>query len=119
MTSTSSLLLTNIKGIWLPVSSSVQPIKGLKMSQSNLLENAFIWIENGKIASLGLMADLETAVPDAVKNSDSIDCAGRYVLPSWVDAHTHLVFAAWRENEMEMRNAVRPIWKLLPVVVES
>lgn len=75
------------------------------MSQSNLLENAFIWIENGKISSLGLMADLEIAVPEAVKNSDSIDCSGRYVLPSWVDAHTHLVFAAWRENEMEMRNA--------------
>ena len=33
----------------------------------------------------------------------SFDCSGRYVLPSFCDAHSHLVFAAWRENEMEMR----------------
>jgi len=32
-----------------------------------------------------------------------LDCSGKYVLPSFVDAHSHLVFAAWREGEMEMR----------------
>jgi imidazolonepropionase len=30
---------------------------------------------------------------------ETIDCFGKIVLPAFCDSHTHLVFAAWRENE--------------------
>lgn len=100
----SSLLLSNIKGLWLPPNATIQPIKGEALSKSSVLENAFIWIENGKIKSVGSMETIEKTVPELIVNSsETIDCTGRFVLPSWVDAHSHLVFAAWRENEMEMR----------------
>lgn len=36
-----------------------------------------------------------------------IDCCDRVVLPGFVDPHTHLVFAGWRQNEFEMRLAGR------------
>lgn len=75
------------------------------MKNTNLLDNAFLWIDNGKIKAFGQMGNLEKKVPDSAQNQNTTDCSGKYVLPSWVDAHTHLVFAAWRENEMEMRNA--------------
>ncbi len=99
-----NLLLTNIKGVWLPPFSGNQPIKGEKMSKSNILSDAFLWIKNGKIEAFGNMQDLKDDVPESILTSDhQLDCTGRYILPSFVDAHSHLVFAAWRENEMEMR----------------
>src|SRR5699024_8741376 len=33
------------------------------------------------------------------KISETIDCTGRVVLPSWIDSHTHLIFAGTREQE--------------------
>lgn len=99
-----SLLLIDIKGLWLPLTGENQPIKGQRLEESNLLEDAFLWIENGKVAAWGKMDQIHQCLPDSVINGPKThSCLGSYVLPSWVDAHSHLVFAAWRENEMEMR----------------
>ena len=68
------------------------------MNISRVMEQAWLLIREGKIDRFGSMEDLpETG------NIPSFDCSGRYVLPSFCDSHSHLVFAAWRENEMEMR----------------
>ena len=97
-------LLTNGKGIWLPPISAIRPLNGGELKQSNLLENGFLWIENDSIRAIGLMSELNNSVPESVLSSaETMDCTGRFVLPSFVDCHSHLVFAAWRENEMEMR----------------
>jgi imidazolonepropionase len=99
-----NLFLTNVKGIWLPPFSDNQPVKGLKMNVSNILSDAFLWIKNGKIEAFGKMQDLKDDFPESIlTSSHQLDCSGRFILPSFVDAHSHLVFAAWRENEMEMR----------------
>jgi imidazolonepropionase len=99
-----NLLLTQIKGLWLPIHTSVQVIKGLELNKSNLFQDSFLWIKDGKIEGFGPMSELNIQVPEAVLlQSERIDCSGKYVLPSFCDAHSHLVFAAWRENEMEMR----------------
>ena len=97
-------LLTNGKGIWLPPISAIRPLNGGELKQSNLLEDGFLWIENDSIRAIGLMSELNNSVPESVLSSaETMDCTGRFVLPSFVDCHSHLVFAAWRENEMEMR----------------
>jgi imidazolonepropionase len=99
-----SRLLSNIKGLWLPPQHQIQPVKGQDLVKTNVLTDAFLWIENGKIEGFGPMQNLSELVPERIQNqANGIDCTGRYVLPAWVDAHSHLVFAAWRENEMEMR----------------
>jgi len=101
-----NILLTSVKGLWLPPNVGNQTIKGLKMNTSNILSDSFVWIKGGKIEAFGKMVDLKDDFPDSILNSSQqLDCAGKYVLPAFVDAHSHLVFAAWRENEMEMRLA--------------
>ena len=58
------------------------------------LQNAFLLVEDGMIADYGEMrecADLNVA--------ESIDARGGSVLPAWCDSHSHLVFAATREEE--------------------
>jgi imidazolonepropionase len=56
--------------------------------------NAWLLTENGIIHSFGEMADLP-----GIHADETIDATGRFVLPAWVDSHTHLVFAAPREGE--------------------
>lgn len=97
-------IITNIKGLWLPVHSDVRVIKGSELNKTNLLENAWLLIQDGIIQGFGRMESFETDVPENSRlSTNRIDAEGRFVLPSFCDAHSHLVFAAWRENEMEMR----------------
>jgi len=97
-------IITNIKGLWLPVHSEVRVIKGSELNKTNLLENAWLLIQDGIILGFGHMDSLESDVAENSRvSANRIDAEGRFVLPSFCDAHSHLVFAAWRENEMEMR----------------
>ena len=63
-----------------------------------ILENAAIAVTGGKICYVG---GLDYA-PGA---STTIDAGGRLVTPGLVDAHTHLVFGGFRQNELEMKLA--------------
>lgn len=58
------------------------------------IDDAYLFIENGKIKSFGTDASCPFERAD-----ETIDCSGRIVMPAFCDSHTHLVFAAWRENE--------------------
>lgn len=93
-----SILLHSIRGLWLTPGNLSGPVKGKDLNLSHLSENSWLLVKDGLIDSFGSM--------DSVPESGSIpemDCSKRFVLPSFCDAHSHLVFAAWRENEMEMR----------------
>jgi len=69
-------------------------VAGKDMGDLNTLEEAFLLIENGIIRDYGPMKDIVEGHVDK-----EIDASGRLVLPSFVDSHTHLVFAASREGE--------------------
>ena len=71
------------------------------MDKLPVLEDAFLAIESGKIAMYGKMEDWG-GITDW-RNLEVIDAEGRFVLPSFCDSHTHLVFAASRELEFEDR----------------
>lgn len=64
------------------------------------LSNAWLAVNDGKIEAYGSMDDLDEVAYSAY---EKIDLSGRMVLPSWVDSHTHLVFADWRYQEFEDR----------------
>ncbi len=72
----------------------VNRLNGRAMGHLHELENAYLWVEDGKIKQFG--SDAECPVQRA---DEIIDCTGRLVLPAFCDSHTHLVFAAWRESE--------------------
>lgn len=48
-------------------------------------ENGFVEVQNGKISAVGDMADLPAA-----DSGEIYDAAGGYVLPGFIDAHTHI-----------------------------
>lgn len=88
-----SLLLRNIKALVNITEPGVSVVKGADMARLNILENAFLLAENGRIRDFGPMEHCPDRA-DAV-----IDATGRLVFPSWCDSHTHIVFAAGREEE--------------------
>lgn len=66
---------------------------------SGLLNGASIAIEDGRIAWVGLDADLPAAHSDAPTR----DLEGRLVTPGLIDCHTHIVHGGDRAGEFEMR----------------
>ncbi len=72
-------------------------LRGGAMAQLPSIQNAFILIEDGRIADYGYMHELEIKIPQLPVNV--VDVAGQFVLPAWCDSHTHLVFAKSREEE--------------------
>jgi len=89
-------LLTNIHQLVLTEKNgSERPfVAGAEMKEMPCVTQAWLLIEDGRIHSFGKMEDLPEDSADV-----HIDATGRLVLPAWVDAHTHLVFAATREAE--------------------
>ncbi len=94
-----SLLIKNCKEIIVCGDHLDKPVYGSDMASVGRLENAFIEIRQGKIADYGTMNNS----PDEYHFDDVIDAKGRYVLPAWVDSHTHLVYHQSREKEFVFR----------------
>lgn len=89
-----SILLTNIKQLLQVRDDAPTYLSGKEMKNLPILENAWVWLENDTIKDYGTMDALTE-----IKASETIDCTGRVVMPSWVDSHSHLVFAGTREQE--------------------
>lgn len=91
----SVIVIKNIKAL-VNTRPGNDPLRGKDLASLPVIENAYVLIEDGIIAGYGGMNEwLEkkiTGIPE-------VDANGGYVLPSWCDSHTHLVFAAPREDE--------------------
>ncbi len=71
-------------------------LKGKDLAFLPTIENAFLLVENGKIIDFGEEKDL----PESYKiGYNIIDAKGGTILPTYCDSHTHVVFAATREEE--------------------
>lgn len=88
------LLIKNIKGLVQVRDTPPKKVCGAEMAELPITGNAWLFANNGKIVEYGLMEDLPVS-----EASEIIDASGRFVMPCFVDSHTHLVFAASRENE--------------------
>ena len=93
------IVITHIKGLIQVRDHSPSMIRGKFMSELPLLSNAFLIINEGLIHAYGLMEHL----PPGIQARKTIDASGKLVMPSFVDSHTHLVFAATREEEFVMK----------------
>jgi imidazolonepropionase len=89
-----STLITNIKLI-AGTGNPVQPLRGKDLAILPSIENAYLIIEDDEIAAFGAMS--ERTSHDS--RLTIIDASNKIVLPTWCDSHTHLVFAASREDE--------------------
>ena len=71
-----------------------------EMRELHIIQNGALLMRDGKIAATGSYAEVKQQTS---ADCEELDATGRVVLPGFVDAHTHPVFAGTRENEYEMR----------------
>ena len=90
-----STLITNIKFL-VNTREEFHLLRGKELSKLPSVENAFLIIDNGVIAEYGTMSNLGAKTSHY---EQTIDAVGQTILPCWCDSHTHLVFAASREEE--------------------
>lgn len=93
------ILIQNCKGLVQVRDSNPGPRKGKEMGELPVISNAFLAIENGLISDYGSMEQL----PAGKTATQIIDASECFVFPSYVDSHTHLVFAASREDEFVLK----------------
>lgn len=93
-------LIMNIGQIAGIVEAGVMRKEGVSMSETGTLENAWLLIEDDRIACFGPMSDCPDLSQESGQDSfDVIDADGGFVLPAFCDSHSHIVFAGTREQE--------------------
>ena len=88
-----NLLIRNIKTLVQAETLPRAVVKGADMAVLPVVHDAFLLIENERIAAFGPMSQCP-------ERADSVlDASGRMVFPGWCDSHTHIIYAASREEE--------------------
>ena len=89
----SSLLIKNIGLLATPIGNAVK--RGKSQKEISFFEDVCIYVEDGIILDVAKNIDRDA--------DEIVDAKGRLVTPGLVDAHTHLVFGGFRQNEMKMK----------------
>jgi imidazolonepropionase len=76
-----------------------RPRVGAEMAELAVIRDGGMVIREGKIDFVGPSVEIEKIAG----GMEFVDAGGRVVLPGFVDAHTHLVFAGNRLNDFERR----------------
>lgn len=76
-----------------------RPRVGAEMADLAIIRDGGMLIHDGKIDSVGPSDEVEKKS----RGAEIVDAGGRVVLPGFVDAHTHLVFAGNRLDDFERR----------------
>lgn len=82
--------------------ASDEPLHGSEMATITRTNDAAIAIADGKFVHCGPAEDVLPLV-ELKESGKQIDATGKLVIPGFVDAHTHIVFAGNRANEFVMR----------------
>ena len=91
----SNLLIKNIGLLATPMGTAAK--SGAQQGAVQFLYDAFVRIEDGIITEVG------SGNPRAKSGETVVDAGGKLVTPGLVDAHTHLIFGGWRQNELGMK----------------
>jgi imidazolonepropionase len=75
--------------------------RGTFLSKIGVIRDGALLVRDGSIAAVDSRANIE-ALPEA-RAAEKLDVGGRVVLPGFVDAHTHLIHAASRAEEYELK----------------
>ena len=95
------MILKNIGLLAGIVPDGVLRKEGAAMGETGMLENAWLRIDDGRIAAFGKMEDEchSTACPWNLSDDEVIDAEGGMVMPAFCDSHTHIVYAGSRAGE--------------------
>ncbi|MFZ1799979.1 MAG: imidazolonepropionase [Chitinophagaceae bacterium] len=90
----SKQLFTNIQSL-VNTREEAPVLKGSSLAKLPVINHAFLFLNKGKIVDYGKMDEM----PGEYVQAEIHDTTGRFIMPAWCDSHTHLVFAASREEE--------------------
>jgi imidazolonepropionase len=87
-------LFIHIKELLQVRPEGISKVSGSEMAILPKIDNAFLLIKDNEIADFGPMENCPT-----IENTKIIDASGKVILPTWVDSHTHIVYAGNRVQE--------------------
>ena len=93
------LLITGISQLLTLRGSTAR--RGASLSKLGIVKDGAVLVRNGRIAAAGTRREVESSSES--RNAEKLDVAGRVVLPGFVDSHTHLIHAASRAEEYELK----------------
>lgn len=93
------LILQNIKKLVQVDPKNRLWVAGKSMAEVQTIKNAFLIIQDELIRDFGSMENFHQSDYELDDMIMEIDCSGKMVFPGYCDSHTHLVFAATREQE--------------------
>ena len=89
--------IKNIKGLVQAGEDLPTVLRGSQMNQLPVIENAYLALEDNEVIAYGPMDEWPGIID--WRDVEIIDASNCYVLPAFIDSHTHTVFAASREEE--------------------
>jgi imidazolonepropionase len=99
MRESADILIVNAEELLTIPGSSQTPRVGKEMQELGIIKDGALAIRQGRIVAVGKTAE----VSKCFRGEYVLSAKGRTVIPGFVDAHTHLVFAGSREDEFPMR----------------
>ena len=75
--------------------------RGTSLSRIGIVRDGALLIRDGVLSAVGPRARVEKL--PAARKAEKLDVGGRVILPGFVDSHTHLIHAASRADEYELR----------------
>jgi len=86
----------------LATSEGRTPRLGRDLDRLRVVQDAAVACRDGHIVFAGSRQEFQARVRP-LPGATTVDAEGGTVLPGFVDAHTHLPFAGWREREFDQR----------------
>jgi len=93
------LIIKNANELLTIAGGSQKPLLGKQMRELGIIKNGGLAVDKGRIVAV----EKTDNITRQFSGKESLDAAGKVVMPGFVDPHTHLVFAGSREDEFEMR----------------
>lgn len=93
------LLIVNADELITLAGANQKPRISRQMRELGIINHGALAVKDGRIVAVGKTVD----VTRAFKAENVISANGKIVTPGFVDPHTHLVFAGFREDEFQLR----------------
>ena len=95
---TARLLVRDLAQLVTVPAGAAVPVHGAALRALDVIEDAFVLCEDGKVAAAGPMRDLGD-----VGEAEDVDGSGLCAIPGLVDCHTHPAFLGDRVDEFSLR----------------